>query len=127
MEVLHQVHNSFLDINEILNDYSTDIQEVITLEAQNIAKKGKNELKEKSPKRTGDYSKGWTVRTTKGRGSIECIIYNSKKPQLTHLLEKPHAKRNGGLTSPIVHIEPIEKKTIKEFEQAVEKIIKNGG
>lgn len=118
---------SILDINDILNEYSSDIQEAISEEAQKIAKEGVSELKNTSPKRTGKYGKGWRVKTTKGRGFIECTIHNSTNWQLTHLLEKAHLKRNGGLTSPKVHIKPVEEKCIKEFERNVENIIKNGG
>lgn len=118
---------SILDINDILNEYSSDIQEAISEEAQKIAKEGVSELKNTSPKRTGKYRKGWRVKTTKSRGFIECKIHNSTNWQLTHLLEKAHLKRNGGLTSPKVHIKPVEEKCIQEFERNVENIIKNGG
>ena len=119
--------SSILDIKEILNDYSDDIQEGITEEAQKIAKEGASRLKNTSPKRTGNYSKGWRVKTTKGKGFVECIIHNSTNYQLTHLLEKPHALRNGGMSTPKVHIAPVEQNCVKEYEKNVEKIIRNGG
>lgn len=118
---------SVLDINKILNEYSEDIQDAITQEAIDVAQKGVKELKLKSPKRTGDYSKGWRVKTTKGRGFVDCIIHNATHYQLTHLLEKPHLKRNGGVTTPKVHIAPVEQSCINEFQTGVENIIKNGG
>lgn len=116
-----------LDISRILNEYSYDIQEAITTEAETIAKKGANELKHTSPKRTGEYRKGWRVKTEKGRGYVDCVIHNATHYQLTHLLEKPHAKRNGGVTTPKVHIAPVEEKCIQEYTTNVENIIKNGG
>lgn len=122
------MHNSsILDVKEILNDYSDDIQSAITEEAQIIAKKGVAELKNKSPKRTGKYRKGWRVNTTKGRGFVECIVHNATDYQLTHLLEKPHLLRNGRLSKPQVHIAPVEQQCVSEFERNVENIIKNGG
>lgn len=120
-------YKSILDINDILNEYSSDIQEAITDEAQIIAKKGVSELKNTSPKRTGKYRKGWRQKTEKGKGHVECIIYNATDYQLTHLLEKPHLKRNGGMTTPKVHIAPVEKECVAEYEKNVENIIKNGG
>ena len=69
--------DSILDINDILNDYSVDIQEAITEEAQRIAKKGASDLRKTSPKRTGDYKKGWRVKTTKGKGFVNCVIHNT--------------------------------------------------
>lgn len=119
--------NSILDINDILNDYSSDIQEAIIDEAQKVAKEGVAELKNTSPKKTGAYRKGWRVKTEKGRNYISCTIHNSTNYQLTHLLEKPHLTRNGGRTTPKVHIKPVEEKCIKKYEKDIEKIIKNGG
>lgn len=122
------MHNdSILDIKEILNDYTQDIQEAITKEAQIVAKKGVAELKNTSPKRTGKYRKGWKVQTKKGKGFVECTIYNATSGQLTHLLEKPHALRNGRTSKAQVHIAPVEQKCVEEYERNVEKIISNGG
>ena len=119
-------NNSILDVKEILDEYSSDIQEGITQEAQSVANKGASELKNTSPKRTGKYRKGWRVHTKKGRWNVECTIYNTQY-QLTHLLEKPHALRNGGTSKPQVHIAPVNEKCIKEYDNGVDKIIKNGG
>ena len=119
--------NSILDITEILNEYSSDIQEAITNEAQLVAKQGISTLQATSPKKTGRYRKGWRVKTTKGQGFVECIIHNATDYQLTHLLEKPHLLRNGARSTPQVHIAPVEQNCIREFENNVEKIIQNGG
>lgn len=123
--------DSILKINDILNDYSNDIQEDITEEAQRKAKEAATELKNTSPKRTGKYNKGWRVKTTKGKGYVDCIIHNGTRWQLTHLLEKPHVIRNKygtwGTSKPKVHIKPVEEKAVREYQQAVENIIKNGG
>jgi hypothetical protein len=116
-----------LEISDILNEYSNDIQEAITEEAQSVAKEAVSELKNTSPKRTGDYRKGWRTKTIKGKGFVTSIVHNATDYQLTHLLEKPHLKRNGGMTTPKVHIAPVEEKAVKEYEKDVENIIKNGG
>lgn len=116
-----------LEISDILNEYSNDIQEAITEEAQSVAKEAVSELKNTSPKRTGDYRKGWITKTIKGKGFVTSIVHNATDYQLTPLLEKPHLKRNGGITTPKVHIAPVEEKAVKEYEKDVENIIKNGG
>lgn len=118
---------SLIDINDILNEYSQDVQDGITKAAEDIAKKGANELKATSPKRTGKYSKGWRVDEKKGKGFVHTTIYNATNWQLTHLLEKPHLLRNGKKSVPKVHIEPVEQKCIKDFQKEIERIIKNGG
>lgn len=127
--------NSLLDIKDILNEYSSDIQDGITEVAFKVAEDGKNELKVSSPKRTGSYRKGWRVDKKSGKGFVHATIYNATDWQLTHLLEKPHAIRNQYGTwgtydpkkSGTVHIQPVEEKVNQQFLRDVEQVIKNGG
>lgn len=122
--------NSILDVKDILNEYSMDIQEGIDKEAQDTAKQAANELKgvKNTYKiRTGEYNKGWRVNTKKGRGIINCTVWNATNWQLTHLLENGHTTRNGGRTRAFVHIRPVEEKYVNQYQRDVEKIIKNGG
>lgn len=123
--------NSILDITDILNEYSEDIQEGIIKAAEEVAKDGANKLKQTSPKNTGKYAKGWKVKTIKGNGYVKAHIHNSTNWQLTHLLEKPHVIRNKwgtyGTSVPKPHIKPVEQECIKSYEKQVERIIKNGG
>lgn len=119
--------DSILGVIDILNEYKQDVQEGIAKSAEEVAKHGRDELKRTSPKKTGSYRKGWSIHTSKTMYNIETIIHNKTNYQLTHLLEKPHATRNGGVTTPIVHIKPVEQKCIAEFEKDVESIIENGG
>ena len=120
-----------LDIVDMLNEYSQDIQDDIAKAAEEVAKDGANKLKQTSPKRTGKYAKGWKVKTYKGNGFVKSHIHNSTNWQLTHLLEKPHAIRNKwgsyGTSKPQVHIKPVEEECIRQYQREVENIIKNGG
>lgn len=126
-------YNSILGINDILNDYSHDIQDAITERAIEVAKDGQKKLKSTSPinkKNTsnkGRYAKGWKVKTTKGHGFVNCIIYNATDYQLTHLLEDGHLTRNGGKTTPIKHIEPINEMCAKNFEDGCIEVIRGKG
>ncbi len=124
------MNNSILDINKILNEYSNDIQEAIVHQADLVSKLGVNKLQSNSPKRTGKYSKGWKVKSKVGNGFVNNTIYN-KNPGLTHLLEKPHVIKNQygewGTSKPKVHIYPVEQFVIKDFENAVKRVIQSGG
>ena len=120
-------NNSILDVTKILDNYAKEISKDIITDAEKVAKDGMDELKNTSPKRTGKYRKGWRVRTDKINGGGVSIIYNATSYQLTNLLEKPHLTRNGRLTSPQVHIAPVEARCIKDYERRVENTIKNGG
>ncbi len=126
-------HNSFLDIEDILNDYSHDIQDGITEKAIEIAKEGQKELKATSPKNKkntqhrGRYAKGWRVKTKKGLGYVDCVIYNATDYQLTHLLENGHLTRWGGKVEPIKHIAPVNEKCAKNYEKGCIKVIQGKG
>ena len=123
-------YQSILDVKEILNEYSQDVQEGIEEEGQSVAKEIVKELKNHEGTykiRTGKYNKGWRINTKAGRGYFNHTVWNATDWQLTHLLENGHATRNGGKTRAFEHIKPIEKKYVKQFENDVENIIKNGG
>lgn len=124
-------YKDLIDIKDILNEYSSDIQDGITEAAYKVAENGKNKLKVTSPKRTGKYRKGWRVDKRGGKGYVHATIYNATDWQLTHLLEKPHVIRNQygtwGTSKPQVHIEPVEQECIREYQRDVEQVIKNGG
>ena len=124
-----------LQVNDILNEYSRDIQDGIVEIAKDVAKEDAKRLKDTKNTykvRSGKYNEGWTVKTEKGRMSIQCIVHNKDNYQLTHLLEKGHRiiGRDGsvkGQTKAFPHIAPVEQESNKEYEQRVENLIKNGG
>lgn len=122
-------YDDFMDIVTILDDYSNAVSEGMYEDALRIAEKGKQELKQTSPKKTGKYRRSWKVKKEKGMYEFSNIIYNQEW-QLTHLLEKGHAiKRNGtvrGEARAKVHIRPVEQECVNEYLQDVTNIIKKG-
>ena len=84
----------------------------------------KKDIQANAPKKTGAYSKNWTVKTTKETSeSLEFTVYSPKKYQLAHLLEKGHAKRGGGRTKAVPHIAPAEESAVKELESDIRKAL----
>lgn len=123
--------DSLIDIKKILDTYSNDIEEGIELVTKDISKEAMTDLqntKSTYQVRTGKYNKGWKVNTKKGRGYINCTVYNATDWQLTHLLEKGHITRNGTTrTRAFTHIAPVEEKYVDKYVQEVERVIQNGG
>ncbi|MDM5195463.1 HK97 gp10 family phage protein [Bacillus hominis] len=108
------------EITKELQRYSNLVEEDMEVAKEEVSDNLVQELKQESPKKTGKYSKGW--RKKKDGNSI--IVYNALKPQLTHLLEKGHAKAGGGRVPPAkVHIAPAEEKAINDFTELVERAI----
>ena len=84
----------------------------------------KKDIQANAPKKTGAYSKSWTVKTTKETSeSLELTVHSPKKYQLAHLLEKGHAKRGGGRTRAIPHIAPAEEKAVKDLEADIKRAL----
>ncbi|WJE51114.1 HK97 gp10 family phage protein [Bacillus cereus] len=108
------------DITRELQRYSNVIEEDIEVAKVEVADNLVGELKQKSPKLTGRYRKGW--RSTKQGNKI--IVHNATAYQLTHLLEHGHVNRNGGRTPAKVHIAPAEEKAINDFIERVEGAIR---
>lgn len=72
-----------------------------------------------------EYNQGWTFRKKKSKTyktGILSTVWNEKHYRLTHLLEKGHAKVNGGRTRAFPHIAPVADKA---EQQLVENIRKN--
>lgn len=109
-------------ISQTLANYANGVGEEIEKLAEKIAKEGAQQLRERSPKRPsgGAYAKGWRAKKV----GTQWVIHNATNYQLTHLLEKGHAKVNGGRVDPRVHIAPVEDEVVNEFIQEVEGAIR---
>ena len=84
----------------------------------------KQDIQANAPKKTGAYSKSWTVKTTKETSeSLELTVCSPKKYQLAHLLEKGHAKRGGGRTQAQPHIAPAEENAVKQLESNIKRAL----
>ena len=89
-----------------LDAYNAEVEEKVRKTVKSVANDTKKLIVQGSPKRTKRYSKGWKVSMSKKTERPAAVIYNKDRYFLTHLLENPHRKRNGGIVQPKKHIEP---------------------
>ena len=106
----------------------TEYKDLATADMKTAVRKAgksvKKDIQANAPKKTGAYSKSWTVKTTKETSeSLELTVHSPKKYQLAHLLEKGHAKRGGGRTKAIPHIAPAEEKAAKDLEADIKRAL----
>lgn len=111
------------EIQDVLAAYRNGVNTEIEAAKKETAQALVKELKKTSPKRTGKYGKGWTYKKSGRTDSILFTVYNKPEYRLTHLLEKGHAKRNGGRVSARVHIAPAEQKHLDAYIRKVRKAI----
>ena len=111
------------EIAQALSQYTSEVEEKLDEIKSDVADETVNMLKANSPTgRRGKYAKGWR----KKKDGTSYVIHNATDAGLTHLVEKGHAKRNGGRTKAQPHISTAEEMAIKKFENKVERAIKGG-
>lgn len=115
-----------VEIMKILTDYTEEIGREINEAGERLTKQALKELKRASPKKTGAYAKGWRLKKFGQRGTFRIVIHNADRYMLTSILE--HGFRHmpdKNLIPGREHIYPVQDKLNREFEKAVEEIIKN--
>lgn len=113
-------------INQLLDEYQEDVDEVVTKSITEVAKDAAKTLKSAgSFGGTGKFKKSWSVKIEKKRIYTEATVYN-KKPGLTHLLEFGHAKQNGGRTKAFDFIAPVNEKVQTEVVRKIEEKLNDG-
>lgn len=100
-----------------LSRYSAEVAEQVKEDVKAVAKECVKQIKANAPEDTGDYKKGWKQRIAyESTEDIRIEVYNAKKPQLAHLLEKGYAKRTGGRVAGREHIYPAEQAAAAALE-----------
>jgi hypothetical protein len=100
-------------------DLATDTVKQAVKKAGNTVKK---EIQATAPSDTGKYKKSFKVAKRKETSNaLEVTVHSKDRYQLTHLLEKGHAKRGGGRVSAIPHIAPAEEKGIRKLTEEIER------
>ena len=100
-------------------ELATDVMKDCVKKAGNTVKK---ETRAGAPVRTGKYKKSWAVkRQRETSNTLEVVVHSRNRYQLTHLLEKGHAKRGGGRVKAVPHIAPAEEKGVRELEEGIKR------
>ena len=116
-------------IQEIFDEYSRDMKRKVNNSVDKVGKESVNQLKANSPKKTGDYAKGWRLKRERGRNGINDVtIHNATEYHLTHLLENGHVVRNKkgtyGRAPAHKHIKPVEEyfnsEVVEEIQRELE-------
>ena len=107
-------------MSKIIREYAEDTQKVVAKAAEEAAAGAVSELKSTSPKDSGEYRKSWRKSVaTDTNNKVSVVVYNKGLGQITHLLEKGHAKVNGGRVAASPHIEPAAENAVKAFENGI--------
>ena len=80
------------------------------------AKAVRKELVTTSPVGTGAYKKGWRASALDEKSYKKVMVVHNRKYRIVHLLEKGHAKRNGGRVAARPHVAAAEEHGAKMLE-----------
>ena len=121
------VDNLTYVIKDILSEYADDVEKNVKEITHKIAQAGAKAVQSSADAkfhRTGKYARGWTTRAEDWRMNYTEIIHNKDRYRVAHLLEFPHAMRNGRRAPyPVAHIGPVEQQIITEFEEGIIKAV----
>ena len=124
------VDNLASTIMNELEEYRDVTDEAVEKGVSETAKEAVQELRNAHPSGSGQYgswdkkyNKGWKVMQTKRdkRYHKKATIHNATDYQLTHLLEKGHALRQGGRARAFPHIAPVAEKCEDKLIQNIKK------
>lgn len=111
------------ELVSLFKEYTEEVTEGMEDVKEKVAKEGVKALKQTSPvgrRSRKKYKDGWRAKKV----GTAWVVHNATNYQLTHLLEKGHALRQGGRTRAFPHIAPAEEMIIKDFEKRLERVIK---
>ena len=109
------------EIARQLSLYTSEVEEEVENAKDELSKEAVAMLKERSPKKTGKYAKGWARKKV----GNDYVIFNRSKSQITHLLENGHVKSTGGRVPARVHIRPVEEEISNEYIERLERVIRS--
>lgn len=81
-------------LSRALTEVSDEENEILFKCMSKAMRKAKRDVINNSPILSGEYKRGWTIRTKRLKYGFDGVIYNKDKPGLTHLLNNGHQKAN---------------------------------
>lgn len=117
-------------LSKTLSDYGDAITAGVAAQVEKAGKIALKTVKDKSPKKTGAYRKGWKIKTDKqliNDDVASVTVYNKDRGYLTHLLENGHQKAGGGRVAAIPHIKPAEEEARQYLEEAIQRVVEEAG
>ena len=116
-------------LSAIFDEYDRTMKRKVNNSVDKVGKESVSRLKSSSPKKTGDYARGWRLKRERGSNGInDVVIHNATDYHLTHLLENGHVVRNKkgtyGRAPAHKHIKPVEEyfnsEVVEEIKRELE-------
>lgn len=134
-------NNFAQEVSKLFKSYTKEVVDAINEETKNIGERTAEELRKiKQPPASESgtanpsirriwkrYAKNWVCEFEENTNYSKSVVRVKKYYPLTHLLEYGHATRDGKRTRAFKHVEPVNTKMTKEFEENIKKIVENGG
>lgn len=106
-------------INIILKELEKDVHNALEKASKDVMKEGLQQVKTKSPKRTGKYARGWKQR----KNGDAIVLHEAAKPGLTHILEHGYTAKNGRRVGARPHIQKVQDFVDEEVVRRIKKIL----
>ena len=122
-----------LQIADILIGVDKAAKKAIKEAIETVPAQTSKRLRETSPrgggKYKGSYASGWRVKRV-GKAK-EAVVYNSRKPSLTHLLEDGHVIKNQygqyGRVNGTKHIQPARDEAWDKIDKVIDEVLAKEG
>lgn len=114
-----------IQLAEVVDQYDVKLKRATNNAMDVVAKEAVSKLKSTSPRKSGEYARGWGIKRERGTGGINTVTVKNRVYQLTHLLENGHIVRNKkgtyGRAPGIKHIKPVEDWANTELPAEIER------